>query len=59
MTEDQRRAYIARRTKHGRSESRTHAIKKRWESGIPKKKMIRNSKKGMGQKSSYGRGRRR
>lgn len=59
MTEDQRRAYIAKRAKHGRSESRTRAIQESWKNGTPKKKMLRSSKKGMGKKSSYGRGRRR
>jgi len=59
MTEDQRRAFIAKRAKHGRSESRTKSIQERWKKGIPKKKMLRSSKKGIGQKSSYGRGKRR
>jgi len=38
MTEDQRRAFIAKRAKHGRSESRTRAIQKRWKNRIPKRK---------------------
>ena len=59
MTEDQRKSYIAKRSKHGRSESRTRGIQERWKNESPKKKMTRNSKKGMGQKSMYNRGRRR
>ena len=58
MTEDQRIAYIEKRKRHKRSENRTHAIQERWKNGTPKKKMIRFSKRGMGQKSNYSRDRR-
>lgn len=59
MTEEQRRAYIAKRAKHARSESRTKKIQERWKNGTPKKKMVKTSKRGFKQTSSRGRGRRR